>query len=137
MFGRHFGRRFGRRYGRKVFPFWIFFILFFVFAGKSGLWMWVFPFFLIWMFGPMFWSFSSGGRKWEHEREVDSSRNPIPPAWQAPSPTPRTVHPPAQPMRSTAGLPTTCPACGGPINPTTLEWRTQTPHCGYCGTNLK
>ncbi|HNB52211.1 MAG TPA: hypothetical protein PK530_09730 [Anaerolineales bacterium] len=140
MYRRHFPRHFRRR---PRFPFWIFFILFFVFMGKSGFWFWMFPLILVWVFGPMLWSISSNGRKWERDQDWDSSRNPLPPEWQTSTP-PQTAGaqpvPPqaaSQPARSTAGLPTTCPSCGGPINPTTLDWRATTPHCGYCGSNLK
>lgn len=142
-----FHRRFRRK--RRFFPFWIFIILFFVVMGKSSSWMWMLPFFLIWVFGPMLWAISSGGNKWDHNSEWESPRDPIPPQWQTPPQNPdrstvfQTAPPlatpdlPSRPTRSTAGLPTTCPACGGPINNTTLDWRADAPHCGYCGTNLK
>jgi hypothetical protein len=140
MFPRRFHRK---RYRRKTFfPFWIFFILFFVFMGKSGFWMWIFPFFLVWMFGPMLWGLTSGWREGEEE-DPASSRSPIPPQWQTPPQPAREPMPPVKtgpaepPLRSTAGLPTTCSSCGGPVNPTTLAWRTNTPHCGYCGTHLR
>lgn len=133
---------FHRRHRRKhFFPFWIFFILFFVFMGKSGFWMWMFPFFLFWMFGPMVWGMVSGARKWEEEGEWQRPSHPIPPQWQAPSPPipapGRVAQAVSEPVRNLAGLPNTCAHCGGPLNPTTVEWRTNTPHCGYCGTNLK
>jgi hypothetical protein len=143
MFRRRFNRRFRRR---QIFPFWIFAILFFVFMGKSGWWAWMFPFFLFWCFGPMFWA-SFGPRRSEEEREWKPDHNPIPAQWQTPSqpkPAPREPVSPAkvttvgQPLRSMAGLPNTCTACGGPMNTTTVEWRNNNlPYCGYCGTKLQ
>lgn len=146
-----FGRRFHRKpYRRKTFfPFWIFFvILFFGFAGKSGIWAFMLPFFLIWMLGSMAWGLSSGARQWEDQRKWKQARlepRDIPTQWQtppqsrpAPHQAPTKVPTVGQPLRSMAGLPTTCAACGGPVNATTVEWRAgNPPHCGYCGTNLK
>lgn len=133
---------FRRRHPRRpFFPFWIFFLLFFLAAGKGSFIAWLFPLILLGIFGPMLWSLSSGGRKWTQDRNWEPTRNPIPPQWQTPQPPQparsTVTRTDSQPTRSTVGLPTTCPACGGPVNPTTLEWRTNTPHCGYCGTNLK
>ncbi|GAB4579370.1 MAG: hypothetical protein Fur0022_21080 [Anaerolineales bacterium] len=143
---------FGRFRRKNFFPFWIFLIFFFFVTGKADFWAWMLPFFLIWMFGPMLWAMVSGERKWEDNGAWKPSRNPIPPQWQAPppekdpwntpyptesSPKPQPSSSFSQPSRSTAGLPTTCPACGGPINPTTLNWRSDAPHCGYCGISLK
>ncbi len=134
---------FRRRYRRKhFFPFWIFFIFFFIFMGKSGFWGLMVPFILIWMFGPMLWGLTSGPRRWEEDRDWKSPQNPIPAEWQTPSPShpsPSSPPPPATAVdpRSATNLPTACAACGGPINATTVEWRTNAPHCGYCGTPLK
>ncbi|MCB9136429.1 MAG: hypothetical protein H6636_13455 [Anaerolineales bacterium] len=135
---------FRRRYRRRTFfPFWIIFILFFLFSGKAGFFAWLFPFFLIWLVGPLVWSLSDAGRKWTNNRDWEPIHNPIPPQWQTPQPIPShpsrnpAPRPTPQASRSTVGLPAACPACGGPIDATTLDWRTNTPHCGYCGTNLK
>jgi len=134
---------FRRRSRRKhfYFPFWIFAILFFSFMG-DGWWAWMFPFFLFWCFGPMVWGMVSGSRHWEEEREWKDQPAHIPADWQTPpqpKPAPRTpaqITTVGQPPRSMTGLPTTCAACGGPVNPTTVAWHHTSPHCGYCGTKL-
>ena len=145
---------FGRRHRRHFFPFWIFFALFFFgFFGKSGAWAFLFPFFLIWLFGSMAWGLSSGARNWDEQRKRRDEwmESRIPRHWQAPAqpqsaprdplsrdPLPRAnVTPLGQPLRSLAGLAPTCPACGGPTNQTTVEWHNSQPYCGYCGTQLK
>jgi hypothetical protein len=40
------------------------------------------------------------------------------------------------PSRKLDGIPSSCQACGGPANETTIRWRGTKPSCGYCSSGL-
>ena len=61
----------------------------------------------------------------------DSTPAEAPPVAAIPAPSPG-----PDPSTNADDLPPTCPACGGPVNEMSVEWRTNRAYCGFCGTAL-
>jgi hypothetical protein len=134
MWRRHF---YHRRF-RGGWFFWIFGpVLVIALLGKSGLLPFVFPFFIIWLFGPKMRSFL--GRNLPDFRRTPPQKSHLTPR-RIPSPEVRSTMHRVQPRTNREDLDVTgpnCPACGGPVNHSTVEWRGRIAHCGYCGTKLR
>lgn len=125
---------------KRFFPgkgiFWLF-ILIFAFGGlgKSGFPGFLVPLFIFWFIGPYIFSAFKPPRKERFRREF--AREPRPrqeTAAQAAPPRPEPAR--AAPTRSLSNVPSSCRACGGPADETTVVWRGNRPVCGFCGTGF-
>ncbi len=111
--------------------------------GKSGMGGFIVPMLIIWIGGSILFSAigSTTSRKFEPRQRIYPKREirvvrpserpavkPVAKAVATPAPQPQ--------VRSLAGVPSTCKACGGPANETTVQWRGSKPYCGFCGTGF-